>query len=133
MAIRLHPKYGVNPSLGVCFWCGKENGNILLLGYNKNKEAPRRMVSDYEPCGECKAERAKGVVMIEVNEPPGFLGHPTPTGRWAVVSEQAIRENITPPSLAADILAKRQAHMDRQTFDSMFGALLAEQDSNKKD
>lgn len=30
--IKLSPKYGVNPTIPVCFWCGKEKNEIALMG-----------------------------------------------------------------------------------------------------
>ena len=30
-SIRLHPKHGVNPTTGQCFWCGEPDGTIALL------------------------------------------------------------------------------------------------------
>ena len=30
--ILLSPKYGVNPTMPVCFWCGEDRGEIALLG-----------------------------------------------------------------------------------------------------
>ena len=31
-SIRLSEKHGLNPTLGVCFFCGEETGEIGLLG-----------------------------------------------------------------------------------------------------
>ena len=31
-AIKVSPKYGLNPTIPVCFWCGKERGEIALMG-----------------------------------------------------------------------------------------------------
>lgn len=31
-SIQLHPKKGLNPRMGVCPWCGKDNGEVMLVG-----------------------------------------------------------------------------------------------------
>lgn len=98
--VKLSPKYGVNPTLPLCFWCGKERGDIALLGHigdgrkGEDIEAPKHMVIDYEPCDECKKNMTLGVTCIEVDEtatdnrPP--IGEDCyPTGRWVVLKEKA--------------------------------------------
>ena len=67
--IRLSKKYGVNPTIPVCFWCGKEKNEIVLLGKLLNDiEAPRNMwiPGDYEHCESCKELWNKGIKIIEV-------------------------------------------------------------------
>jgi hypothetical protein len=94
--VTLSPKHGVNPSLGVCFWCRKDDGTVLLVGrINKtirgehDPEAPRRMVASLEPCDNCKALMARGITLMEAHEPaPGQM--PEPTGRWFVMTEDAV-------------------------------------------
>lgn len=67
--IKLSPKYGVNPCIPICCWCGKEKNEIALLGKLKgDAEAPRNAVVDYEPCEECQAKFNLGVVLIEVTK-----------------------------------------------------------------
>jgi hypothetical protein len=93
--LTLHPQEGVNPTLGVCFWCGKEDGTIGLLGLNKGKKARKRSVLTLEPCAACKEVMTQGIVVIEatnyqrdpwqVEVQPGAY----PTGRWAVVKREA--------------------------------------------
>lgn len=75
--IEISPKHGLNPTIPVCFWCGKEKNEIALLGRIREKternsdiEAPRRMVIDYEPCDECQKMWDSGVAVIEVRETP---------------------------------------------------------------
>lgn len=100
--IKLSPKYGVNPTIPVCFWCGKEKNEIALLGRISGKsrrediEAPRHMVLDYEPCDECKKNRQLGVTVIEATETPNTEGQPPidkydhfPTGRYCVLKTEA--------------------------------------------
>ena len=55
MGIRLSDKHGVNPTMGVCMWCGEPTGEIALLGKLKGDvEAPRYSTLSYEPCDKCK-------------------------------------------------------------------------------
>lgn len=42
-SVRLHPKYGVNPTIPTCFWCGKDKNEIALLGAAYKEEAPMHM------------------------------------------------------------------------------------------
>lgn len=106
--IEISPKHGLNPTIPVCFWCGKEKNEIALLGRIREKttnrfganvtkrdsdiEAPRRMVLDYEPCDECKKMWDSGVAVLEVQETPIMPNQPEiqkgvyPTGRLVVVT-----------------------------------------------
>ena len=106
--IEVSPKHGLNPTIHVCFWCGKDKNEIALLGRIREKtknryganvtkqdsdiEAPSRMVIDYEPCDECMKMWDSGVAVIEVQETPIMPNQPEiqkgiyPTGRFAVVT-----------------------------------------------
>lgn len=49
-SILLSPKHGVNPSVGICAFCGHDK-EVLLMGKLKNDaEAPSSVISDYQPC-----------------------------------------------------------------------------------
>lgn len=71
-SIKVSPKYGVNPTILVCFFCGKPKNEIALMGKmggrGEDLEAPRNMVLDYEPCDECKEMMSKGVALIVVSD-----------------------------------------------------------------
>ena len=109
--IEISPKHGLNPTIPVCFWCGKEKNEIALLGRIREKEtrktawggqttsvrnndvqAPPRMVIDYEPCDECKKMWESGVAVLEAQETPTMPNQPEiqkgiyPTGRLVVVT-----------------------------------------------
>ena len=100
MSIKLSEKYGVNPTIPVCFFCGEEKNEVALLGKITNKrtreevEAPMKMVLDYEPCDKCKEQWSKGVAIIEATK--NDLGRPCiaqdaqPTGRIVVVKPEAL-------------------------------------------
>ena len=107
-SIKISPKYGVNPTMPICFFCGEPTGEIALLGHIKDKdfkgkaipgsdvEAPKSMILNYEPCDTCKENMSKGITIIEVieknNAPanaveicPGAV----PTGTWSVIKTEA--------------------------------------------
>lgn len=106
--IEVSPKHGLNPTIPVCFWCGKDKNEIALLGRIREKtknryganvtkrdsdiEAPRRMVIDYEPCDECMKMWDSGVAVIEVQETPTMPNQPEiqkglyPTSRFVVMT-----------------------------------------------
>ena len=106
--IEISPKHGLNPTIPVCFWCGKDKNEIALLGRIREKtknryganvtkrdsdiEAPSRMVIDYEPCDECMKWWDSGVAVLEVQQTPTTPNQPEiqkgiyPTGRFAVVT-----------------------------------------------
>lgn len=57
--LRVSTKFGVNPTLGLCRFCGEETGEIGLLGANYKEhglpaQAPKHMVISNEPCDKCK-------------------------------------------------------------------------------
>ena len=100
MSIKVSEKYGVNPTIPVCFFCGEEKNEVALLGKitckhtHEEVEAPMRMVLDYEPCDKCKEQWSKGVAIIEVTK--NDLGRPCiakdvqPTGRIVVLKPEAL-------------------------------------------
>lgn len=101
-SIRLSEKHGLNPTLGVCFFCGEETGEIGLLGRLKgDKEAPRKAVLNYDPCKKCQEAWKDGVTLIacvteqpEDGRPPISTAndqHPDlyPTGNYAVIKPEA--------------------------------------------
>lgn len=111
-SIEISPKYGVNPTIPVCFWCGEEKNEIALMGRvrERNKstgkavrgsdlEIPKCMVLDYDPCDSCAKIFAQGLQIIEVelspidNRPPiikdsgGTCCYPT--GKHIVIRSEA--------------------------------------------
>lgn len=111
-SIELSPKYGVNPTISVCFWCGKEKNELALMGRvrkcdphtgravkGSDVEMPMRMVLDYEPCDCCREAMEQGVHLVECSpyredERPAFTkddkGQPVyPTGKHVVMKPEA--------------------------------------------
>ena len=133
--IRLSPKHGLNPSLGVCFWCGEDDGTILLLGMRGGYDlpAPPRCIAGYAPCPKCIENRKLGITLIEVDQGPTSksgklppLNGPNaginavyPTGRWCVLKETAIAKAFQPAATVEDILRRRVAYVDSETADKL--------------
>jgi hypothetical protein len=121
--IKLHPKYGLNPSISVCFWCGGDTGEILLLGFNKDKEASRKTVASYEPCAKCKEQMAQGITLVEVEprrgqQRPEIVPGGIPTGRWLVIKEEAFTALPILDEMKASVLKSRRAVMERAVFET---------------
>lgn len=126
--IKLSPKYGLNPTMSVCFWCGNEKGEIVLMGRigdgrkHEDFEAPKHAVINYEPCEECAKNMAKGFTVMEATTEPNDVTNMEmqkgiyPTGRWLVIKKekaQKIFQGID------DVTHK--AFIDVDAFNMLFG------------
>lgn len=103
-SIKVSEKYGLNPSICKCFFCGADKG-IALLGQigdrrkHEDIEAPRECIMDYEPCDECANNMKQGVTLIEVSDTQPEDKRPPlkaqgdqevyPLGHWLVVKPEA--------------------------------------------
>lgn len=95
--LKLSPKYGLNPTVSVCFWCGEEKDEVALLGRigdaNKGEdiEANIRTIIDYEPCPACIAKMSAGFLVVEATTSPNnttsvpIRDGVYPTGRFVVI------------------------------------------------
>ena len=102
-SIKLSPKYGVNPTIPVCFWCGEDKNEVAMLGHigdgrkGEDIEAPKRMVLDYGPCDKCNESMNLGITCVEVTDIPPHEGMPEfldghyPTGKWVVIKPEAAK------------------------------------------
>ena len=125
-SIKLSPKYGVNPTMGRCMWCGEPTNEIAMLGRLKGDvEAPKYSVLSYKPCDKCKEIWSQGVALIECtpNEfedgRPPFTkdsnGEPVyPTGHLFVIRPEAVSNLFHTDCKAGDVLA---------IDDAVYGAL----------
>lgn len=124
--LKLSPKYGLNPTVSVCFWCGEEKNEVALLGRigdgrrGEDIEASMYTVLDYEPCECCKAKMSAGVTVVEATTVPNsstsvpIQDGVYPTGRFVVLRPEAaariFRGSITPEMqkcfLEADVFHK---------------------------
>lgn len=104
-SIKLSPKYGVNPTMPICFFCGNTKNEVALLGkIGKGKddfEAPRQCLLDYEPCEECKKKMEGNVTAIGVLNHPMQNGQPPirdglyPSGSYFVMRKGVIKRMFT--------------------------------------
>lgn len=69
-SIKLSPRYGVNPTIPICFWCGNPKNEVALMGKlggrKEDLEAPKNVVLNYEPCNKCKELFSAGIHVIGV-------------------------------------------------------------------
>lgn len=100
MTIRLSEKYGLNPSLECCYFCGKERG-LVLWGKSRlgDAKAERKVVMNKEPCDECANLMRQGIMLISVRDGE-TAENPFRTGKIAVVTEEALKRVIVQPELA---------------------------------
>lgn len=137
--LKLHPEHGLNPTVPVCFWCGQDKEEVVLLGAAYKGEAPSRMLVNYEPCPTCKANMERGIVAVELVDkgktpyPPmavdGALAYVAPTGRWVVLTEDAVRNLF--PNHVEQILASRKTFVDGELFQRYFGDLTDSKEETK--
>lgn len=125
--ITLSPKYGVNPTIPVCFWCGELKNEIALLGHigdgrkHEDFEAPRYSVINYEPCDKCRAQMAQGFTAMEATTKPNRVSSVEiqkgayPTGRYVVLKNEAAER------IFGDLIkGNRKAFLPVEAFSEMF-------------
>lgn len=114
-SIRVSKKHGVNPSLLQCFYCIKDVGVALMGKLPGDKEAPRRVCADKEPCDECKKHMEAGIILISVREDDATM-NPYRTGGWVVLREDAVRRIVQPVELAQHICWVRFAFVTDEAW-----------------
>ena len=147
-SIRLSPKHGLNPTIPVCFFCGQEKNELVLLGKMPAKKhtantawgtkstvvddpdpkAPMHAVIDYEPCDACKQAMARGNALIGVVDHPRADGQPPiasdgrqdlyPTGQFMVINDHGI-QGIFQKSAAQTILKNKKALVPQELLDEL--------------
>jgi hypothetical protein len=117
MNIKLSPKHGVNPTLGICYYCHHETGEVGLLGrLPDDREAPRHSVLDREPCARCRNAMERGVMIVERRPGEEERGAPIlTTGNVWVMAEDAIRQMLKPPEFAEQVITNRMAFVTPET------------------
>lgn len=130
--MRISKEHGLNPSIVTCFWCGESRGDIVLFGasYPKGERAPMNVITGYDPCDKCAEGFAIGVLLMEAQNSPIADRPPMqhgvwPTGRYAVVKEEAIH-HVFSPDAAKNILKHRRAFVDTSTYEQLLGDYSAE-------
>lgn len=126
--LKLHPEFGLNPTIALCFFCQEEKNEIVMLGAACPERAPKNMLLDYQPCEKCRAHMAKGITLVEAQREPlmedqrpmvvqGQKAYPT--GNWVVVHEESVRRNFQPADLAEAVIKCRKALIDKAVFDEI--------------
>ena len=128
-SIKLSPKYGLNPTIPVCFFCSEPKNMIAMMGHvyendngrkKRGSDVEMKMYSvlDYEPCDNCKKklEEEDKILLCEVNNHPVDHRPPIdkdfyPTGRYIMIPREAI--NIQTPK-------SRMMLMTEEDFSTMF-------------
>jgi hypothetical protein len=138
-SIKISPKHGLNPTMPICFFCGKPTGEIVLFGRIKEKrngravansdiKAPCCMVLNYEPCDTCKSTMSKGITIIEVMdssmapECSEIISGAVPTGKWSVITESSFKqvfESKIEPEVYQSVLSKGKLLLDKQIYESV--------------
>ena len=150
-SIKVSPKYGLNPFIPGCFWCGGAKDMLAIPGKLKgDAEARHGMIIDTEPCDKCAEgfQRTKdegGILLFEVGteREVGEASQLKPvrpgiwlTGRMVGIKGEAF-DRIFPPAvpksdedfeqateynnMIAEIKAHQMSYMDKETFTRICG------------
>lgn len=150
--IELSPKHGVNATIPVCFWCGKEKNEIAILGRVRKRDPrtgkavkgsdievpPTGMVLDYEPCDCCREKFEQGVQLIEIStsRPDGRPAITKdgvtplyPTGAHIVIKSEAAKRtfNVEDETMLDE---GKKLCLDQQTFKAIVSMAEKSQQSN---
>jgi len=87
-SIRLHPQHGLNPTIPVCFICGKDKNEVVLLGATYKEQAPMHMCLNKTPCDECKKLMEMGVLLVSIKDGTD-RENPYRTGALVVIKVEA--------------------------------------------
>ena len=130
VGIPISEKYGVNPSIPLCFYCGEPKNEVALLGrLPRDREAPHHCLLDMEPCDTCVERRETHIHLIVLEEGEGekiegqrqdwrnqmasllsrkqrpFIPKVKRTGLAFWIDRDQLAQVVTPPELAAQVLA----------------------------
>lgn len=130
-------RHGVNHSVEICFWCGKDKG-VALFGklptsraqkmFGKEHvrddhgeaEAPRKVIMGLEPCGDdCEVwKRSKeGVFFIEATHDEKAA---RPTGSFTLVKEEAVHRLLNPGPVLNEALRRRMLYIHPEDYAALF-------------
>jgi len=134
--ITISQKHGVNPAIPTCFWCGESKNEIVLFGrLPGDREAPRNVIVDYDPCDKCKDAMAQGIMLAEASQQPVNGDFPPivkkpeslwPTGRWLMVTPDFVLRNFKKdddPTFAEDIIKNGKCLIDPAVFSMIIAEL----------
>lgn len=140
--IELSKEHGLNPTIPMCFWCGKPRDEIVLLGrkYKENgkeAQAPMYMMMDYNPCKECQTAFNDGIAIIPAQKTPMVEGQPPigddvwPTGGVAFLTEQGVKA-IFDEGVADEIVERRFAFITPEDYEKLISVLGGDEDSDER-
>jgi len=98
--------------VGKCFYCLKDKE--VILDRRMKDSLPHEGVYNMEPCPECEALMAQGVILISV-KPGSGSANPDRTGGWVVITAQAAERLFDDPQ----VLEKRVAFMEDDAWDKV--------------
>jgi len=108
-SVRLSKKHGLNPTIPVCYFCGRAKNEVALLGAAGDKiakamgrdsgEMPMHACIDRNPCEECEKLMKDNILFIIVKD--GCTNADELDKRIACA---AIPEDIVKKSINADVL-----------------------------
>ena len=98
--VKMSRKYGLNPTIPICFWCGEKRNEVACVGVVKDEngqeiEMPMYSCIDYEPCDKCREGMSRGFTIMEATETPNRATNREmqkgvyPTGNWVVIRPEA--------------------------------------------
>ena len=133
-SIRLSKKHGLQPTMPLCYYCGKAKGTIALLGHagdalaraigRSDGEMPKEvwLPGDIDPCDSC----AKiGVGIVEVMDDMDGMSskqaaHKGLTGnRWLVKDSMIEQLMADDPEKLAEVLQKRVVIITEQASEKL--------------
>lgn len=83
--------------------------------------------NSYDPCKECDKKWNKGILVIEVstesNGNPPIVDELFPTGLWAVVKEENVKEVLTEYPALDTILNSRTMYLNKNDWKKLFPEL----------
>ena len=120
--IRLSPKYGLNPAIPICYFCGENKNEIIIPGKLKGDiEAPKACVWNMNPCDKCEGYMKKGILCMSVDPEKSKQDtrNPYRTGGWVVVKEEVIPRFITDEKLVTQIMKARFVFIEDEVWDKI--------------
>ena len=92
-------------AMNKCYYYGKSK-DLLIHKRFGDLSAINGMVTDMEPCDECKEFMRQGVILISVRDGEPQSDNPFRTCGWWVIKDEAIKR-IFPDELAASAVKRR--------------------------
>lgn len=112
-APRFHKKYGFNPTIPLCYYCGMEKKEIALLGDAYKEKAPKEMVINKIPCSHCSKFMKLGVIFIGVRDGEPQTDNPYRTGEFLVIKDETIKKMPMDSKTREEILKRRVCFIEQ--------------------